>query len=152
MVKKIFAYVACAAALTGIALADSTSGNFTSTGRSDVILAVNAAFAPVNGNVRVTVYDSSANFLESPSAKYQASVNTNGRAFIDLGPIAPGEYAFVAYYDENRDGKLNRGALGIPMEPYAFSNGAKPKFRKPRFEEASVSIGAGSIVKIELDN
>jgi uncharacterized protein (DUF2141 family) len=70
-----------------------------------------------------------------------------------LGDLAPGEYAFAAYLDENGDGKLNRGkVLGRPKEPVAFSNGVKPKLRKPRYDETKVSVAPGSVVVITLED
>lgn len=117
-----------------------------------VILAVSAPFAKINGNIRVTVYDNKTSFLETASAKFQGTINGDGIAVVDLGPLTPGEYAFVAYYDENRDGKLNRGPIGIPREPYAFSNSIKPRFSKPKFEETSVTVNTGSVVIIELED
>jgi len=48
---------------------------------------------------------------------------------------------------------LNRGkVIGRPKEPLAFSNGVKPKLRKPRFEEAKVDVVPGSVVVLTLDD
>ena len=152
--KRLSKLAFCAiASITGIAHADSVPDDisFSSYSRpNSVILAVSAPFAMIDGNVRLTVYDSEADFLETPVAKFQASIDSDGLAILDLGPITAGDYAFVAYYDENKDGKLNRNALGIPKEPFAFSNEARAKLRKPRFEEAKVEVNTGSVVVIEL--
>ncbi|MGP1565620.1 MAG: DUF2141 domain-containing protein [Treponema sp.] len=36
--------------------------------------------------------------------------------------VKKGEYAFCVYQDVNKDRKLNTNAIGIPKEPFGFSN------------------------------
>ena len=36
--------------------------------------------------------------------------------------LKSGDYAFCVYHDINNDGKLNTNAIGIPKEPFGFSN------------------------------
>ncbi len=115
-----------------------------------VVLAVRSDFAPAGGHVRVAVYDDEANFLENAKAKLDASVNHDGVALVTLDDIKPGDYAFVAYYDENGDGKLNRNAIGKPKEPFIFSNNVRPKLRKPTFSETKVAVAPGEVVVLTL--
>lgn len=124
-----------------------------STDAEAVVLAVRAAATSADGAVRLIVYDSAAAFLEQAAAKYEARLDPAGVARLPLADLAPGAYAFVAYLDENGDGRLNRGGLlGLPKEPYAFSNGVKPKLRRPRFEEAKVDVVPGAVVVITLED
>jgi uncharacterized protein (DUF2141 family) len=118
--------------------------------RDGVVLAVRSDFAPVGGHVRITVYDDEANFLEMAAAKLEALVNDEGVALLTIKNLEPGDYAFVAYLDENGDGKLNRNALGKPKEPYIFSNDVRPKLRKPTFEETKVAVAPGEVVVLTL--
>jgi uncharacterized protein (DUF2141 family) len=52
--------------------------------------------------------------------------------------------AVAAFQDLNRDGVLNKGAYGVPIEPYGFSNNARGPFGPPSFESASVRLPAQS--------
>lgn len=115
-----------------------------------VVLAVRSEFAPVGAHVRVTVYDDAASFLETAAAKHEAVVNEEGVALLTLDDLTPGEYVFIAYYDENGDGKLNRNVLGKPKEPYIFSNDVRPKLRKPTFDETKVAVAPGEVVVLTL--
>ncbi|HNS85924.1 MAG TPA: DUF2141 domain-containing protein [Parvularculaceae bacterium] len=115
-----------------------------------VVLAVRSDFAPVGGHVRVTVYDGEANFLETAAAKLDAEVNEEGVALVTLADLAPGDYAFVAYFDKNGDGKLNRSLIGKPKEPFVFSNDVRPKLKKPTFEETKVAVAPGEVVVLTL--
>lgn len=117
-----------------------------------VVLAIRSDFAPPGGHVRLTVFDDPATFLETPSAKHEATINADGVALVTLGALEPGDYAFVAYFDENEDGKLNRNAFGKPKEPFIFSNDVKPKLRKPTFEETKVAVAPGEVVVLTLED
>lgn len=57
------------------------------------------------------------------------------------GRLPRGNYAIKAYHDVNDNGVLDRGRLGIPKEPYGFSNDARGRFGPPRFEEARFRLG-----------
>ncbi len=118
------------------------------------VAAVQTTFDVVPGKaVRLAVYDSEEAFLENARAKLQAPVDARGLAVLPLAGLEAGEYAFAVYLDLNGDGKLNRGKfLGRPKEPVAFSNGAKAKLRKPRFDEAKVTVEPGSVVLITLND
>lgn len=58
--------------------------------------------------------------------------------------IPHGRYAIVAFVDLDGDGELDRGAFGIPTEPIAYGNDAKPRFGPPSFEACVVEVGSGS--------
>ncbi|NOX82902.1 MAG: DUF2141 domain-containing protein [Alphaproteobacteria bacterium] len=118
------------------------------------VVAIQTTFDVVPGKaIRLAVYDSEEAFLENARAKHQAPVDARGLAILPLAGLEAGEYAFAVYLDLNGDGKLNRGKfLGRPKEPVAFSNGAKAKLRKPRFDEAKVTVEPGSVVVITLND
>jgi uncharacterized protein (DUF2141 family) len=115
-----------------------------------VVLAVQLDGGEVGGRVGVTIYDSAGAFLEKPAAKHEAHLNKDGVALVRLADLKPGDYAFVAYFDENGDGKLNRSAIGKPKEPYIFSKNVKPKLRKPTFDETKVSVAPGEVLVLTL--
>jgi hypothetical protein len=67
-----------------------------------------------------------------------------------LRDVAPARYAVAAYQDMDGNGRMERSRLGIPLEPYAFSNDAG-RVRKPTFEAAEVSVGtAGRDFQLRL--
>ena len=144
-------------AAAGVAHADSVPSDPMFTKYADpahVVAAVKTEFAALPGQaVRLSIYDSEEAFLEQARAKFEAQLDEEGVAVLPLGELEPGEYAFAAYLDQNGDGKLNRGKiLGRPKEPVAFSNGVKPKLRKPRFDETKVAVAHGSVVVITLED
>lgn len=153
--RIFFTGLAIAALGGGAAFADSAPrpDPFSRLSVADaVVLAVKSDFALAGGHVRLAIYDDPMRFLEFAAAKYEAPVNDNGLALLTLAGLEPGEYSFVAYYDENGDGKLNRNALGKPKEPYIFSNDVRPKLRKPTFDETKVAVAPGEVVVLTLKN
>ena len=55
--------------------------------------------------------------------------------------VPDGTYAVSAYQDINADGKLGKiPFIGLPTEPYGFSNSARGLFGPPDFRESSFSI------------
>ncbi len=64
-----------------------------------------------------------------------------------------GDYAFFLFNDIDNDGKLKQNPLGMPMEPYAFSNNFKLQFSKPTWAQLKFNvIGAGARQTIRLVN
>ncbi len=66
--------------------------------------------------------------------------------------VAPGRYAVRLYLDRDGDGKLDAGLMGIPTEPYAFSNDAPARFGPPPFAAAAFDVGpAGAAQTVRLN-
>lgn len=61
-----------------------------------------------------------------------------------LPDISPGTYAVKVFHDVNDNGVLDANWIGIPKEPYGFSNDAMGTFGPPSFEQASFKVGAGT--------
>ena len=46
-----------------------------------------------------------------------------------------GRYAIALFQDMDNDGKIEKNFIGIPKDPYAFSNNARPTFKAPSFDD-----------------
>lgn len=51
-----------------------------------------------------------------------------------------GEYGVSLYQDQNSNGQMDKNAMGIPKEPYAFSNNARAMFKKPAWEKVKFDL------------
>jgi uncharacterized protein (DUF2141 family) len=78
-------------------------------------------------------------FLKPGTALHRISVaiQKNGDAVCEFKSLRADTYAATAFHDKNRDNKLNRNAIGMPLEAYGFTNNVKPKFRKPSFKQCA---------------
>lgn len=137
---------------SGAAVADSAPGRdaYSRLSSADAIVLAVHSDEGKGREVRLTVYDNPATFLELPASRHHAKVGDDGLAVVEVRGLKAGDYSFVAYLDENGDGKLNRNALGKPKEPFIFSNDVKPKLKKPSFDETKVFVAPGEVVVLTL--
>lgn len=96
------------------------------------------------GVVLCAVFDSKAAYeantgalrtLELPAADGDFSATFAG--------LPPGRYAVKAFHDRDADGKMKFNPLGMPREPYGFSNNARGAFGPPSWKAASFEVGPG---------
>lgn len=106
------------------------------------------------GTVHYGVYADPRNFPKPQGrvAKGFVKAGADGATIMVRG-LSPGTYAVAVYHDENGNGEFDQGFLGIPLEDYGFSNGARGFFGPPSFAEAAFRIGAvGGRITIRLDD
>jgi len=87
------------------------------------------------GSVRIAVFDSADGFPDEPVLG--EVVEPSGLAAEWSASLPRGTYAVAVVHDVDGNGKLNTNLLGMPREPYGFSNGARGTFGAPSFEDAS---------------
>ncbi|MFE1601810.1 DUF2141 domain-containing protein [Methylobacterium sp. ID0610] len=64
--------------------------------------------------------------------------------------VPPGTYAVAAFQDLDGDGRLARTPLGLPREPYGFSNGAG-RGGRPDYAAAAFRLAEpGAAIRIRL--
>jgi len=110
-------------------------------------------FRNAAGHARVALFNGEAGFPDDESAAYRKTVAVieGGRVEVRFDGVPRGEYAVAMYHDENDDGKLNKGLLGIPKEGYGVSNNVSHATRAPRFTEARFQFdGASQTVSIRV--
>ena len=65
--------------------------------------------------------------------------------------LAFGNYAIALYHDSNGDGQFNRGAFGIPVEGFGFSNNPAIRMGPAEYEEAMfLWAGARTAITIQM--
>ena len=97
------------------------------------------------GKLHASLYASEEGFPTKPekALRHVDVPIVGGKARVVFEGLPPGGYAVAAYHDENGDGKLDTGFLGIPTEGLASSNDAKGFMGPPSFEKARVEVGPG---------
>lgn len=62
-----------------------------------------------------------------------------------------GQWAMVAYHDENANEKFDKGTFGIPVEPFGVSQNPKIRLAPPPIEKALFEVAeTGATVEIRL--
>lgn len=95
------------------------------------------------GEVHVAIYDREEHFKKSldPYRLKVLKVPSDGQLHLELEDIPYGRYALAVYHDENGNGDLDKNMLGIPKEPYGFSNNPRAKWSAPTYKETSFVLG-----------
>ncbi len=94
------------------------------------------------GSVYIKVIAKGADFPDTPADKAAFNSIYNDIADKKIFSLPIGEYAISAFYDTNHNGELDKNLLGIPTEPYGFSNNARGSFGPAKFEDAAFTIHA----------
>jgi uncharacterized protein (DUF2141 family) len=108
----------------------------------------------VKGQILVGIYDAESAFLNTNQVKVKRylTVTAKGSMTLDLADLPAGNYAISCFHDINGNGELDTNLVGIPSEPYAFSNNARPKFRAPHWSEAQFWLDAnGKQIDLRLE-
>ena len=93
-------------------------------------LIVNIESKHNNGLALIGIYDKEEKVLTGAVTKI-----TNNRAQIKFN-IPFGSYAISGFQDFDGNGIMSGNFLGIPKEPFGFSNNARGKFGPPKWRDA----------------
>lgn len=97
----------------------------------------------MKGSLKIAVFNHEDHFLSKEVMSDGRPIDANNMEFSFTG-LGKGTYAVSIYQDENDNGKLDANFMGIPSEPYAFSNNAKGMFGPPSFEDCQFEIKEGA--------
>ena len=105
----------------------------------------------IKGNIEIGVFNKGDRFLEKGQAyKFYSIKVLESTEVITIKNLPKGDYAVSLYHDKNSDGICNRNFVGMPKEPYGFSNNFKPKFSAPAFEDSKFSLVEDHKLRIRL--
>jgi uncharacterized protein (DUF2141 family) len=94
--------------------------------------------------------NSEENYIKRQPIKAAKSNVVDGRVSVMFYSISKGNYAVMAYHDVNNNGKLDTNFLGIPSEPFAFSNNAKGFMGAPKFEKAKFIVDSDTVIDLDI--
>jgi len=109
-----------------------------------------AGLKDAKGQVMVAVYDRAEGFLERPMRAAMVAAQA-GKVQLVISDLPAGDYAVTVFQDKNDNGTLDTNPVGMPIEPYGFSNDAAGHYGPPSFEQARVHLAeSGSRTTINL--
>lgn len=120
--------------------------------KSNLTLKINAP-EEARGSLRIAIFKHEDDFLNTDKAVYLKVLEVNDLQPVEhqVGQLHYGEYAIAIFHDTNNNGRLDTNWLGIPKEPYAFSNDAGKKWKKPSFQDAKVLLDTENrVVRLQL--
>jgi uncharacterized protein (DUF2141 family) len=119
-------------------------------GSATIILKV-TGLRSEKGQVRIAVFNSSEKWLGEQPA-YSSTIKVDGQSVIwKINDVPDGDYGVAVFHDENSNGKMDKNVLGVPLEPYGFSNNVRVTFGPPKWANAKFVVkGSTTQVSIEV--
>jgi uncharacterized protein (DUF2141 family) len=103
------------------------------------------------GTILIGIYDNEKTFPKTGKSFRNVSVPVDGkRVKCTIDDLPEGSYAIALCHDVNGDGEFNTNFVGMPLEPYGFSNDVKATFKAPAFEDARFDLRGQKSLRIEL--
>lgn len=90
------------------------------------------------GTIRIGVYDEQ-NYMKTTTASAEAKANANEVTATVTLPHS-GKYAVAIFQDKNGNEKLDTNFMGIPNEPFGFSNIKSYPMGTPKFKNTAIDI------------
>ncbi|RQO61977.1 hypothetical protein DBR47_05540 [Paucibacter sp. KBW04] len=105
------------------------------------------------GQILVSVFAEAKDWLRKPVLvfKAQAVERKDGKVLIQLRDLPEGDLALNVSHDVNGNGRLDMNAMGMPTEPYGFSNNAAGMFGPPAFDKAQFAVKPGTRIVVQLN-
>tara|TARA_R110002072_G_scaffold1780_10_gene14787 strand:- start:7149 stop:7565 length:417 start_codon:yes stop_codon:yes gene_type:complete len=75
-----------------------------------------------------------------------------GPMTFSVSNLPAGEYAIQVMHDENDNGKLDSNFIGIPSEPWAFSNNATGSMGPPAWDDMKFQLSGSITQSIQLNH
>lgn len=101
----------------------------------------------------VAVFTEPAGWLRQPQSgqRFTLDAAAGGKVSVVLKGLPEGPLALSLFQDANANGRLDMNPMGMPVEPYGFSNNAVGHFGPPKFEQAVLTPAAGAPIKVRLN-
>jgi uncharacterized protein (DUF2141 family) len=112
------------------------------TGSTGTLIVKITQFKSSEGVVMVSLANSEEGYKtgeDKALAKGKAKIE-GGEATVAFPNLPFGGYAVSLYQDVNANGKLDKNIVGIPSEPYAFSNNARGAMGKPGYDQVRFEL------------
>ena len=116
------------------------------------VTVVVSSLVSTTSTVKLYFYNTREGFLKHKQWVFSKSVNPEGKQEVSLPIDLPrGEWAVAITQDLNNNDKIDKNLIGIPTEPYAFSNNVRPTLAVPDFNECKFTVNKpGQVVSIVL--
>jgi uncharacterized protein (DUF2141 family) len=133
------------------ALLALSAASLTSTALAGDLTIEISGITPGRGQIYVAVYDRPETFPTAGQQQTGQILESSGQSLVvHFKDLPPGEYAAVAFQDVNGNGKLDKNFIGMPTEPYGFSNAARGAAGPPKFSAAAVTLNPDGTTRIVL--
>ena len=120
-----------------------------SSGQGTIVVKV-TGLRSEKGQVKIAVFNSPEKWLgEQPI--YSSTIDVAGQTVVwKINDVPYGDYGIAVLHDENKNGKMDKNFVGIPLEPYGFSNNVRVTFGPPTWEKSKFVV-KGSTTEVSIE-
>ena len=138
--------------MTFLAIAILWLGGAASAVRADTLTVVIENIEASEGKIMMQVMMGADEFSgESPPIASFTQRAQTGELTFSTSNLPAGEYAVRIMHDSNDNNKLDSNFVGMPTEPWAFSNNATGKFGPPGWDQVKFSLEGAVTQRIRLN-
>jgi uncharacterized protein (DUF2141 family) len=95
------------------------------------------------GTVIAALFDSKAGYdADKQPVRLFRLPASEGNFTVTVGGLRPGRYGIKAFHDRDENGTITIGPVGLPTEPYAFSNNIRG-FGPAPWKKANFAVAPG---------
>jgi uncharacterized protein (DUF2141 family) len=123
---------------------ETTAATSTEVQRRDTVIRVTGLKAQ-RSNLLIAVFESPAGFPRSDQSTHTTTIEAEGEN-VELSLSLPINcpIAIAVFQDLDGNKMISKSSIGIPIEPYGFSNNARGLFGPPTFQQSVVRLKEGS--------
>lgn len=93
------------------------------------------------GTIRAALFKSESDYKSDDREAEESTPAKTGGVSLIFKNVPPGRYSISCFQDVNDNGKIDLSFIGIPKEPYGFSNNVMGKFGPPSFDQMAFEVG-----------
>ncbi len=102
------------------------------------------------GKIHAGLFDGPDEFPDGEPLLDGAASVDGTETVLTFENVKPAVYAVSLYHDENNNGSFDRSLIGLPQEPYGFSNNISVGLSPPNFEDARITVHKSQDIVIRL--
>lgn len=105
----------------------------------------------VKGSMYIAVFDNKESFPDFGKQLVEKVLPVDSKTLsCTFKDLPNSDYAVAIFHDKNNNGKLDKNAFGIPLEPYGFSQNARARFSAPPYNDAKIVLDGNQSIEITI--
>lgn len=123
--------------LLTFALALTTLFSFSQDSKTSITVTIDNVTSD-KGTVKLSLHTADT-FMKGKGLMSAQSKIKNGKITVTFENVNPGDYAIIAFHDENENSKMDFRENGMPLESYGMSNNSMA-FGPPNYNDAKFTV------------
>jgi len=123
--------------LLTFALALTTLFSFSQNSKTSITVTIDNVTSD-KGTVKLSLHTADT-FMKGKGLMSAQSKIKDGKITVTFENVKPGDYAIIAFHDENENSKMDFRENGMPLESYGMSNNSMA-FGPPNYNDAKFTV------------